>query len=207
MLDKRRGWGFLQKISPQSYIIHATPDDHVAWLDPGLLSQLDLYHWPEIFVLQRYPVLQKTRGTYRIKFFCWYCRAFKPKRNHWQMPLEIIEANCSVHEMKCGKALKDIVSVPNSGIQLWTWGAVAPGFHLAPVDSLSRAQVNFTLEHAVAGFLYGINESTTLWANLGRFFPYFYERLPESIGADSHSVTDNVHYVDTTPPVKFFTLY
>ena len=125
--------------SAQTYIIHAKAEDDVAWLDSDLLYQLDLYHWPEIFVLQHYPVLAKTQGTYRIKFLCWYCRPFNSQRNQWQVPLEIIEARCSIDEMNCGNALKDIVSVPDGGVQLWMWNAVASGFHLTLVDPLSRA--------------------------------------------------------------------
>ena len=66
MLDKDRAWGLLQRVSPQTYIIHASAEDDVAWLDSDLLSQLELYHWPEIFVLQQHPVAEKTLGTYRI---------------------------------------------------------------------------------------------------------------------------------------------
>ena len=165
MVNPTGSWGALQKILPQTYIIHASAEDHVSWLDSRLLSELDMYHWPQIFVLQRdSSSLEQIQGTFRIKFYCWYCRGFNVQRDHWQIPLEIIEATCSTQGLNCSNVLKDIVSVPDAGVQLWMWSAVGPGFQLAPVDPLSRVQTNFKMEDAVAGFLHGINQPTTLWA-------------------------------------------
>ena len=204
----------MKEIHPQTYLVVPNGDSEDAyqdyWLNKKLLSQLDLRHWPEIFVLHGVATNRRSNGSFTVKFYCWYC---KQRSDHYpQEELDIFQSSCSTSDdsgSPCSSILKDMVSIHVEDFGGRFWKFPRSEFWLEPNVNPFRRGAKARVEDAVGSFLYGSNRTIMSNSYDGTHFPKF-----ELIGR--HSVFPNkaptwgappsFFYVDRTPAIKFITL-
>ena len=168
----------LQKIRPQAYVIISEYDDQLSWFPSMLLSSIDLYHWPEVFVLRPEPDRDERNLYFKVKFFCWYCRNKSTNRTYG-LPLDIFVSSCIPDKANCGKVLKNLFAadVFDSGAHYWYFDNIPGNPQVRPYLSLFGSQShNATIREAVASFLYNQNESM-LYPSHTSHSPYFGDAL------------------------------
>ena len=144
--------------------------------------------------------------TFRIKFYCWYCRADAAKDN-LDLPLDRFESSCSVSQSDCGNALVRIVSENAFGLGGAHWIPVEKEGHLRFPDMkydpfVSDLRAFAKLTDSVARFLYGDNLTRFQWDQF-RFPSFRKARFPVHLSTDKKF---SVHCVGETLAVKFMTL-
>ena len=210
LIDHRSNWGWLQDIFPQTYaIIAARNDDPASWLDHKFLENINLRHWPQIFVLHDYnsPMVQRCATKFKISFLCWYCRA-KLEDFYGQMSLDVIESFCCAEQQNCGHMLAHMmdVSVIDHGAHFWHLEEPLASSDIHPnVNPFARTG-GASMKVAIPGFLYGKNESIPVPRST-LYFPQFGKIAFTSLGMEpAGSFRHDFQPVEFTPHLKFITL-